>query len=416
MLDSANVAMQSKPFDKKYEKKAIILMALGFGLVGFDRFIINPLFPIMQKDLNLTYQDLGLISAVLALTWGLASIFAGQIADRLGHKPVVVVTTIVFSILVATTGFASGLLSLMLIRGLMGLSEGAFVPASIVTTVEASHPKRIGLNIGIQQTAAPFIGMGLGPVIAIALLKVVPSWHYIFAFAAIPGFIIAAFMAKVIRHDPPHSTRDHTTEKSIGFLHALGNRNVIFNIMGMCCYLTGLVVMAAFLPNYLTDHVKLSIDQMGIVLAALGFGSMIGTGVIPAISDKMGRKPVLLLSLIVCMFALLGFVNADGAMLVLFVTVFIFAISVAGAIAITIGPLTNASVPPAIAATATGLVIGFGEIVGGALAPAVAGGMAQSIGIAVIPKIALAAIALSIVVVTFGVREPTSALSPAPTP
>ena len=57
--------------NKGYEFKAVALMALGLGIVGFDRFIINPLFPIIQKDLGLNYQDLGVISAVLALTWAL---------------------------------------------------------------------------------------------------------------------------------------------------------------------------------------------------------------------------------------------------------------------------------------------------------------------------------------------------------
>ena len=35
--------------NKGYEFKAVALMALGLGIVGFDRFIINPLFPIIQK-------------------------------------------------------------------------------------------------------------------------------------------------------------------------------------------------------------------------------------------------------------------------------------------------------------------------------------------------------------------------------
>ena len=58
----------------------------------------------------------------------------------------------------------TGLGSLIMIRGLMGLAEGAYVPASIVATVEASKPTRVGLNIGIQQMAAPLVGLGLGPI------------------------------------------------------------------------------------------------------------------------------------------------------------------------------------------------------------------------------------------------------------
>jgi MFS family permease len=62
---------------------------------------------------------------------------------------------VVFSLLVACSGFAAGLVSLPVIRGMVGLAEGACVPASIVATAKASKPRHIGMNIGIQQMAAP---------------------------------------------------------------------------------------------------------------------------------------------------------------------------------------------------------------------------------------------------------------------
>ena len=393
-------------WDKSYEFKAVSLMAIGFGIVGLDRFIINPLFPVIAKELGLNYQDLGLISAILAFTWGLASIFSGRVSDRLGRKPVIIASVIIFSVLVATTGLATGLASLILIRAVMGLAEGAYVPSSIVTTVEASKPNRVGLNVGIQQMAAPLVGLGLGPVIAVALLKVLPSWHWVFAVAAVPGLVVAAVMIAVIRHDPPHSVADHTSEKAIGYLHALGNRNVIFAILGMCCYLTALITLSAFMPNYLTDHLKLSLDQMGGVLAGLGIGSFVGMVAIPAISDRLGRKSVMIGSLVIEFAALWVLMGVGANPPMLFAAIFVAAFMNAGVVAINVGPLTSGSVPPAIAATATGLVVGIGEIFGGALAPAVAGGMADAMGIPVILKIATTAIGVAIVLVIVGVREP----------
>jgi MFS family permease len=396
-------------WNRGYEFKAVALMALGLGVVGLDRFIINPLFPVIQKDLGLSYQDLGLISAVLALTWGAASIFSGRIADRLGHKPVMVVATLLFSALVATTGLATGLISLLVIRAVMGVAEGSFLPASIVATVEASKPSRVGLNVGIQQMAQPLFGLGLGPVVAVGLLKFVPNWHWVFAIAAIPGLIVAGLIAVVIRHDPPRSRADHTQEKSVGFLLALGNRNVIFSVLAMCCFLTALITLAAFAPNYLTDHLKLTLDQMGVVLAGQGLGSFIGMVAVPAISDRLGRKPVMIAALIIAFVALVALMNLGASILPLFATMFISTGMIAGAVAINVGPLTSASVPPAIAATATGLVVGVGEIVGGAVAPAIAGGLADTMGIPIILKIATIAIGLAVLVVAFGVREPKRA-------
>ena len=58
------------PWDSQYEWKAVLLLALGFGLVGLDRWMIGPLYPLMMKDLNLDYQDLGNIMGILGLAWG----------------------------------------------------------------------------------------------------------------------------------------------------------------------------------------------------------------------------------------------------------------------------------------------------------------------------------------------------------
>jgi MFS family permease len=311
---------------------------------------------------------------------------------------------VVFSLLVVTSGLASGLLSLLLIRGLMGLAEGAYVPASIVATVEASKPSRMGLNVGIQQMAAPLVGLGLGPIIAVALLKVLPSWHWVFCAVAVPGLVLAAVMAKVLRSDAPAAMI--AERPAVPWGEVLKNRVVIVNTLGMCCFLTCLITLSAFMPNYLTDHLQLSLDQMGMVLAGLGVGSFVGMVVVPALSDRIGRKIVMLVALLIELVAL-GILPSIGAEpLQLFAVLFVATFMNAGVVAINVGPLTSAFVPAHLATSATGVVVGFGEIVGGALAPAIAGGLAKQIGITVIPQIALWAIVAGLVVVALGVREP----------
>jgi len=390
--------------DSAYEFKAVGVLALGLGMVGLDRFIINPLFPVMQKELGLDYQDLGMISAALALTWGFASIVSGRITDRLGPARVLVPAMVIFSLLVATTGFATGLVSLLVIRSVMGLAEGAYLPASIVATVNASKPERIGLNVGLQQMAQPVVGLGLGPVIAVGLLKVMPSWHYVFAAVAVPGLLLAFVMARVLRNAPraaPLPREAPTQWRSV-----LTHRAVLINTATMLCYLTCLITLSAFMPNYLTDHIKLSLDQMGLVLSGQGVGSLVGMVIIPALSDKFGRKPLLLIALIVEVVALWVLPSIGAEPLKLFAILFIITFMNAGAIAITVGPLTSASVPAPLAASATGVVVGVGEIVGGALSPAMAGALAHQMGITVIPVIALIATVFGAAIVAIGVREP----------
>lgn len=65
-----------------YETKAVALLGLGFGLLALDRWSIAVLFPAISKDLNLNYQDLGNLTGVLAIAWGITAIIMGRVADR----------------------------------------------------------------------------------------------------------------------------------------------------------------------------------------------------------------------------------------------------------------------------------------------------------------------------------------------
>jgi MFS family permease len=144
------------------------------------------------------------------------------------------------------------------------------------------------------------------------------------------------------------------------------------------------------------------------VLTGQGVGSSLGIAVLPAISDRFGRKPVMIVALIVELAALWALMVVGANAVALFVALFVATFMNFGVVGINMGPLTTASVPAAVSATATGLVIGVGEIFGGGLAPVIAGGIADAMGIPVVIKIAIAAVVLALVNLMFGVREPKS--------
>src|SRR5215831_12753145 len=108
-------------------------MSIAFGLVGLDRFILPPLFSAssMPKDLGLNYQDLGNLVGILGIAWGISAIVVGFLSDRLGRRTVLVPAVVMFSLLSVLSGMATGLLSLLVIRAVMGVSEGAVAPTGV---------------------------------------------------------------------------------------------------------------------------------------------------------------------------------------------------------------------------------------------------------------------------------------------
>ncbi|RJG04235.1 MFS transporter [Noviherbaspirillum sedimenti] len=388
-------------WDTRYEWKAIILLALGFGLVGIDRFMILPLFPVMAKELHLDYQDLGYITGVLAVAWGVSALFMGNLSDRFGHRKVIIPAIIIFSLLAGFSGFAASAGALMMIRAFMGFAEGAYTPASIVATMDASEPRRQGRNVGIQQAAMPLFGLGFAPILVTQLLKVV-EWHWIFAMVSVPGLIIAYLLYKSLRntnvsvaalHTATHDTTQHRWTAVFRY------RNIPLNMVGMLCWLTTLVILSALFPSYLIDYLHLNLEQMGFILSAIGFGGTLGTLVMPALSDRIGRKPVMLISVIGAAAGLLMLMRSGDDPYRLFACLLLTLFCIFSMICLTVGPLSAESVPAKLMSTASGIVIGTGEIFGGGAAPAIAGYVAKHFGIQYILHLALGSMLIGFLVV-----------------
>lgn len=371
--------MNKKQWDKKYEWQSITLLALCFGLVGLDRWMIAPLFPVMMKDLNLDYQDLGNIMGCLGLAWGFSALFAGRLSDKIGRKKVLIPSVIIFSLMTGLSGLAVGLYSLLFLRIMMGIAEGAFGPTSVALTAEASHPSRRGLNMGIQQSTFALLGIGLGPIIVTQLLNVVPSWHWVFLIMLIPGLILAYLLYKVIR-EPVHLTE--VAKNKYGYKDVLQYKNIWVTMLCMCSVMTCIFVLGAIVPIYFTQYLQLDMLQMGFATSGIGFGAFAGQIIIPALSDYIGRKKACVIALVFAAILLYQFIGiTNTSPLILFTLLFFIAFGANSTLCMMGGAIAVESVPKSLASTAVGLIIGVGEIFGGGVAPILAGWIAQSFGL-----------------------------------
>lgn len=384
------------------EWKIVGLLSLGYALVGIDRFMIMPLFPAMMKDLHLDYRDLGHITGALSIAWGISAMFMSNLSDRVGRRAVIVPATIMFSLLAGLSGAAAGVGSLILIRVVMGLAEGAYTPTSIAATIEASAPNRHGLNVGIQQVTLPLFGLGLAPIVVTQLLKFVP-WHVIFGVISIPGFIIALLLYRTLPGGSRQRSRQTDPQAAVPdndhkWFHVLRYRNILLNIVGMLCWLTCLIVLSALFPSYLVDYLHLDVQQMGYVLSAIGFGGTAGTIVLPYLSDRLGRKPVMIVSVLGALVFLVLLAQSGPDPTRLFICLTMSLMCVFSAITLTVGPISAESVPLGLTSTASGIVIGIAEVFGGGIAPVIAGQVAQRYGIQYIMYLAIGALAVGLVV------------------
>ena len=375
-----NVPAHGEHWDTAYEWRAVALLSLGFGCVMFDRFLIVPMFPTIMRDLKLSYADLGVISGALAITWGASSFVMGRLADRFGRRPIIVWSMVAFSLMVGASGFAAGAASLIAIRAAMGFAEGAYIPPSLAATLEASEPRRVGLTLGLYQVAAPLLGFGVAPILVTQLLAVM-DWRLIFLILPAPGLLLAFLLSRTLREPAQVAEVSQVSKAAAGAtMRALRHRNVIIAVIGMVCWLNCLIVLSAFLPSYLLDSLHFPMRTMGFVMSAIGFGAVVGAVAVPALSDRIGRKPAAVASAFGAICALVT-VAAQHAPAGLFCALLLLAFCIYALLSLTVGTLAMESVPVELRATASGLVVALGELFGGGLSPVLAGYIAHSAGL-----------------------------------
>ena len=390
----------SKNWDTSYEWKAVVLLGLGFGLVGLDRWIIAPLFPFMMKDLHLGYQDLGNLIGVLGICWGLFAAIMGGVSDKIGRRKVLIPAILLFSVLSILSGLATGLISLIIIRATMGVTEGSYCPTSFAATNEASQPSRLGFNQGVQQCTFALFGLGFGPIIATQLLAIVPTWRWVFFIVAIPGLILGGFMYWIIR-DLAHVKGKSIAPVSHPWIKIFHNRNIVLSMAALLCAMTGVFVLSAMVPNYLIDYLHLTTVQMGFVTSAIGFGGFVGQIAVPAFSDFFGRRIMAILSFVGAAIVLVFFIETGARPMALFALLFVISLFCLGNIGLLTGPIATEAAPMGLVSSAIGIIVGSGEIFGGGVAPSIAGYVAQHYGIQNILYLALCGVVLGIVVCLF---------------
>ena len=115
-------------------------------------------------------------------------------------------------------------------------------------------------------------------------------------------------------------------------------------------------------------------------MGAFGLGSILWGAIVPALSDKFGRRPVVIIFFLLSMLMPLSVVYAGNDFSSLAPLVLLGA-SAMGCFPVVLATIPSETVPRQYLAQTMGFVMGIGELVGGFAAPALAGWSADMFGL-----------------------------------
>jgi MFS transporter, ACS family, hexuronate transporter len=394
--------------DKKYQWILITLLSANFGVVFFDRQAFNFLGTFIQPDLGLSQAQIGDIAAAFSFAWAIAGLCMGSFSDRFGRrKTILVVATLVFSAASVLSGLAASFIALLAARMLMGIAEGGIMPITQTLIAADVSPERRGLAHGIaQNVGANFLANFLGPIVVVAIALAV-GWRNAFMIVAIPGFVMAALLAWLVRE--PHHLDKHPKPTLAGARALLADRNIMVCVLLSILLVAYLVVFAVFTPFYLEGARGIAPDKWRWIMASSGLASIAIAFIVPGLSDRIGRKPVAVVASLLGICAPLGAMWVDGSSMWDYYLVFAAGSAITGVFPLAMATIPSEVVKPGLTATALSLTMGTSEIIGGVSAPALAGRASVAYGLTA-PLWIVAGLAVAAAVVALLLRETAPAV------
>lgn len=367
-----------------YENKLVTIFFFAVGFVFFDRLAINFLIPYMQEDFSLTNTQIGILSSALAITWAISSPIVSFLSEKVKNKTTILFTfVLLFSLLSFAHGLTATFGALLVLRLLMGFAEGPIIPISSSILAQESSKKRLGFNLGLTTgTSYGVFGGLLAPLVIVALANAF-DWKTAFYLTVVPGIIIAFVIWKNVK--TPQTKQGEITSsigkaEKLNLRAAIKTRNVWLCLVIACSLWVFLLPFSIFTPLYLMNVKGLSSSTMSLVMAAFGAGIALWGFVVPAISDRIGRKPTTFAFIILSIFAPFVVIYVNNVVL-MSVLLFILVAGI-GALAMLTTIIPSESVPTQYAAATMGLILAATEIVGGVLSPVITGMAADVWGLA----------------------------------
>ena len=372
-----------------YENALLLILGISFGVAFFDRNSASQLIPDIVKDLKLNNTQAAWINSVLSLTWAIGAYVIARWSDAMGNrKPFLLAFLIIFSACSVLSGLAQSFPVLLASRAIMGAVEGPFLPICLAIMAIESSPRRRGVNAGVMQNVfAAILGQFVAPMV-LPQIAAEYSWRTAFFVSGIPGLLCAIAVWLWVREPSKEdqaafaaaqaaaSAKSADDAKPMGILDMLAIRNVL-----VCClisvFMVGWFIMGwTFLPLYLTQVRGMSGPQMGSLISVLGLASACAGFAAPWLSDRIGRKPVMIGFCLIGALTALGAMYFQGSVAVLGVLLFVGWLA-SGTFPLFMGVIPGESMPPKYAATAMGLVVGVGEVLGGTALVTLAGKLAD---------------------------------------
>ena len=291
----------------------VALIGLGHGATHWIAATFYILLPFINRDLGMSYAAAGALVSVFHVAALGANFGSGPVVDMTGRRVLFQVLSLVVGA-AALAGFGAGgaFVWLAVLVAVIGATNNLWHPAAI-SYLSARYPDNRGYALSIHALGAN-LGDAVAPLAAGALLAWM-SWPAAAAVNAVPVLLVALALGLLLAGDRGGVAQAPAGVGIVEYGRSLARVLKDRAVLGLCV-MAGLRTMAqngllVFLPLYLADVIGAGPVAMGVALMAMQGGGIVASPIAGALSDRVGRRPIVmaglgLSTLIIAALTLLG--------------------------------------------------------------------------------------------------------------
>ena len=363
--------------------REVWLITLGHALTHWYPSTFYLLLPIIGRELGLSYSQIGLVMTCQYIAGAVANVPGGIIVDTVGRKGVLMAVSLFWvGFPYLLMGFSHGYLMLLACVALVGFGNSLWHPTAI-PTLARTYPERKGLVLSIHGMGGN-VGDALAPL-AVGSLLAWFTWREVVVMNVVPGLVTALVLFALLG-----TLRLGDRAKAAeGRVQALGdylrgvpalfrNRSLVMLTTSSAFRSMTQNALLTFLPVYLAYEMGYSPFWVGAGMFALQAAGFAATPIAGHLSDRLGRRGVMMTSMLMTAGVLLLMAVAGRS------HAFVMFIAVLGFFLYAIRPVMQAwlleTTPRNMGGTSIGILFGA-QALGASIAPLVAGLIADRYGL-----------------------------------
>ena len=360
--------------------------------------LLNPLLPLIRDAFGMSYAQSGFAVSAFALSAGLANAPWGVFADRVGSRAVIVGGLVLMAGVSVALSLSGSYEWLLLMLVAMGIVSGSYHAPAAALIAKAYSPSVRGAVMGMHITGG-HLSFFAAPLVAGILATSSGTWSTPYLWFAVAPLVCGALLWLVAPklHERPEPGDRFAAFREIGRVF----RDVGPLVSLAMVFQLGFSAVLAFLALYLVDARLISPAIAAAMFGVVQLVGVVGAPLGGALSDRVGRKAVIIGALGVMGPAIWAITAVPNELLLLPLIVVGLGFSMRSVVTET---LVLDSAPPARRGTVLGAYYLVNQEIGGIAAP-VFGLVATVIGIAAaMSYIGMALVVLSVIAVVIGRR------------